>query len=67
MPFNESFNGGLRDELLNETIFISLDHARQALANWKNAYDLVRPHSAIGNKTPMELHRTAASGETKLS
>jgi putative transposase len=50
--FIESFNGKLRDELLNETIFISLDHARHALANWKEDYNLVRPHSAIGNLAP---------------
>lgn len=50
----ESFNGKLRDELLNETIFISLDHARLALAAWKDDYNLVRPHSAIGNIAPFE-------------
>jgi putative transposase len=52
--FIESFNGKLRDELLNETIFISLDHARQALKSWKDDYNLVRPHSAIGNIAPYE-------------
>lgn len=52
--FIESFNGKLRDELLNETIFISLDHARRALASWKDDYNLVRPHSAIGNIAPVE-------------
>jgi putative transposase len=53
--FIESFNGKLRDELLNETIFISLDHARHALADWKDDYNLVRPHSAIGNIAPYEF------------
>jgi putative transposase len=53
--FIESFNGKLRDELLNETIFISLDHVRQALADWKDDYNLVRPHSAIGNIAPYEF------------
>lgn len=53
--FIESFNGKLRDELLNETIFISLDHARHALAGWKDDYNLVRPHSAIGNIAPYEF------------
>ncbi len=33
-PFIESFNGRLRDELLNETLFASLAHAREALAIW---------------------------------
>lgn len=50
--FIESFNGWLRDELLNETVFASLDHAREALADWKEDYNTVRPHSAIGNVPP---------------
>jgi putative transposase len=50
--FIESFNGRLRDELLNETLFASLDHAREALADWKEDYNTVRPHSAIGNVPP---------------
>jgi putative transposase len=50
--FIESFNGRLRDELLNETLFVSLDHAREALAIWMDDYNTVRPHSAIGNVPP---------------
>ena len=50
--FIESFNGRLRDELLNETLFASLAHAREALAIWKDDYNTVRPHSAIGNVPP---------------
>jgi putative transposase len=50
--FIESFNGRLRDELLNETLFISLDHARKTLALWRIDYNTVRPHSALGNLTP---------------
>ena len=50
--FIESFNGRLRDELLNETLFRSLDHAREMLAIWKDDYNTVRPHSAIGNVPP---------------
>ena len=50
--FIESFNGRLRDELLNETLFASLAHARVALAIWKDDYNTVRPHSAIGNLPP---------------
>ena len=48
----ESFNGRLRDELLNETLFTSLAHARAALAAWQDDYNTVRPHSAIGNLPP---------------
>lgn len=50
--FIESFNGRLRDELLNEVLFTSLPQARQALAAWKEDYNTVRPHSAIGNIPP---------------
>jgi putative transposase len=50
--FIESFNGRLRDELLNETLFVSLAHARAALAIWKEDYNTLRPHSAIGNVPP---------------
>ena len=50
----ESFNGRLRDELLNETLFSSLAHARIALATWQLDYNTVRPHSSLGNLTPLE-------------
>jgi putative transposase len=50
--FIESFNGRLRDELLNETLFASLADARVALAEWMTDYNTVRPHSAIGNVPP---------------
>ena len=50
--FIESFNGRLRDELLNEVLFTSLPQARQALRAWKDDYNTVRPHSAIGNIPP---------------
>lgn len=39
--FIESFNGRLRDELLNETLFSSLGHAREVLADWKDDYNTV--------------------------
>jgi putative transposase len=52
--FIESFNGRLRDELLNETLFTSLAQARAVLAAWKDDYKMVRPHSALGNLTPAE-------------
>lgn len=50
--FIESFNGKLRDELLNETVFRSLNHARAALAQWRHDYNTCRPHSATGNLPP---------------
>jgi putative transposase len=55
--FIESFNGRLRlrDELLNETLFSSLTHARSALSSWCNDYNDHRPHSSLGWLTPAEF------------
>jgi putative transposase len=53
--FAESFIGRLRDECLNETLFISLRQARAVLANWRRDYNEVRPHSAHGGLTPASL------------
>ncbi|WQE35449.1 IS3 family transposase [Brevundimonas bullata] len=50
--FVESFNGRMRDELLNESLFFSLDHARQKVAAWALDYNTRRPHSSIGYLTP---------------
>jgi len=58
--FAESFIGRLRDECLNETLFGSLAHAREALATWKDDYNTIRPHSAIGNQTPAIYARLSA-------
>src|SRR3954469_2622384 len=59
--FVESFNGRLRDELLNETLFSSLDHARELLAAWQDDYNTVRPHSGIGNLPPSTYATVTAS------
>ena len=56
--FIESFNGRLRDELLNETLFSSLAQAKAALATWKVDYNTSRPHSQIGWRTPTEFAAT---------
>ncbi len=50
--FVESFNGRMRDELLNETLFLSLDHARVEIAAWVEDYNRERPHSSLGYETP---------------
>ena len=49
--FCESFNGRMRDELLNETLFFGLDHARTAITEWVDDYNERRPHSALGYLT----------------
>ena len=51
-PFVERFNGTMRDELLNETLFMDLAHAREAIEAWVADYNTARPHSALGYKTP---------------
>ena len=56
----ESFNGRLRDELLNETLFPSLAHARATLADGCDDYNVDRPHSSIGWQTPNEYAATFA-------
>jgi putative transposase len=60
---NESFNGRLRDELLNETLFRSLPHARAVLEVWRRDYNELRPHSKLGWMTPKD-YASALSAET---
>ena len=50
--FAESFIGPQRDEFLNETLFSSLGHAREALAMWNHDDNTVRPRSAVGDLPP---------------
>ena len=50
--FCESFNGRMRDELLNESLFLGLAHARSLIADWVTDYNEVRPHSSLGYRTP---------------
>ncbi|WP_395828785.1 transposase, partial [Elstera sp.] len=60
--FVESFNGRLRDECLNETLFTSLAHARRLLAEWQKDYNTVRPHSKLGGRTPAEIAKHSVWG-----
>ncbi|OWR01599.1 IS3 family transposase [Sphingopyxis witflariensis] len=48
----ESFNGSLRDELLNGEIFYSLAEARILIEAWRRHYNTVRPHSSLGYRPP---------------
>jgi putative transposase len=61
--FIESFNGSLRDELLNEEIFDSLPDARRKLAWWRYDYNHIRPHSALGNVPPAQARRALELAE----
>jgi putative transposase len=44
----ESFNDRMRDELLNETLFLTLGQARDIVAGWVEDYNTERPHSSLG-------------------
>jgi len=48
----ESFNGKLRDELLNGEIFCSLKEAKVLIEQWRQHYNTVRPHSSLGYRPP---------------
>ncbi len=50
--YGVSFNGRMRDELLNETVFTSIAQARAVIAVWVADYNTTRPHSALGYQTP---------------
>jgi putative transposase len=62
--FIGSFNGSLRDELLNEELFDSLADARRKLAIWRYDYNNVRPHSSLENRTPAQARRAFVQDET---
>ena len=48
----ESFNGKLRDELLNREIFTTLLEAKILIEQWRKEYNQVRPHSSLGYRPP---------------
>ena len=50
--YNESFNGKLRDELLNAEIFDTLMEAKVLIERWRRYYNTVRPHSSLGCRPP---------------
>jgi len=51
----ESFNGRLRDECLNLTLFFSLADVREQLRRWQKDYNDLRPHSSLEDRTPNEF------------
>ena len=56
----ESFNGKLRDELLNGEIFYSLKEAQAVIEKWRVHYNTRRPHSALGYRPPAPLRKPLA-------
>ena len=57
----ESFNGKLRDELLNREIFTTLTEARILVEKWRQEYNQVRPHSTLGYRPPAPETRMPVS------
>ena len=55
--FIESFNGKYRDECLNQHWLVNLRQARHEIAQWRMDYNTTRPHSSLGNMTPVEFAR----------
>ena len=53
--FCESFNGRMRDECLNEELFLDLEDARRKVGAWRVQYNETRPHGSLGMLTPKEF------------
>ena len=64
----KSFNGKLRDELLDREIFYTLTEAKILIERWRREYNTVRPHSALGYRPPVsEAVKPAAIGKLTMS
>jgi len=66
-PFVESFNGRLRDELLNIEEFGSITEACVIIEDWREEYNTYRPHSALGGLTPAEYAATGRENNSNQS
>jgi putative transposase len=64
--FAESFNGRMRDEFLNETLFFDLDDVRTKLAAWVADYNGERPHSSLQYQTPAVYAATFTATDARL-
>ena len=54
----EAFNSQFRLECLNQHWFLDIDDPRAKIEAWRQDYNTVRPHGAIGNQAPMDLVRS---------
>jgi putative transposase len=64
--FVESFNGRMRDELLNEALFFDLDDTRIKIATWVADFNTARPHSALGYLTPAAYAANFSATDDRL-
>ncbi len=60
--YSESFNGKLKDELLNGEIFYSLKEAQVVIEKLRQEYNIIRPHSSLGYKPPAPVVRLPLGG-----
>jgi putative transposase len=65
--YNESFNGKLRDELLNGEIFYTLREAKVLIGQWRHHYNTVRPHSSLGYKPPAPQTLSPARADLRFA
>jgi transposase InsO family protein len=63
----ESFNGRLRDECLNEHLFMNLELARQIIERWRREYNEERPKKSLGGLTPSQYARQLTMKTAKLA
>jgi transposase InsO family protein len=65
--YTESFNGKLRDELLNVELFGTLFAAQVLIENWRKDYNQIKPHSALGYRPPAPEAILPGYGSTTLT
>lgn len=58
----ESFKSRIRDECLNENVFVDIEDARRKIGTWLDEYHSIRPHSSLGMRTPEEFERCFVLG-----
>jgi transposase InsO family protein len=57
---HQSFHNRLRDECLNQEVFLSVTEARVVIEEWRSFYNRVHPHSGLGFQSPDDFARTTA-------
>jgi putative transposase len=66
-PYVENFGGRLRDELLAVEAFNTLLEAQVLVEDWRIEYNTIRPHSALGYRTPAQYARAWTTNQPALS